>query len=246
MTQTPVVVRNIGVDGTQERNPGGGFHHPLRPVGPAVALGCAAGEVDVHVVVLDGDLRANLQVGVPGAVRIDPGLAHVGAVGHGFDLLAGAPVRVVENRLDIALEVLGAVLLDELDHASLAVPDRAELRHQVAVEHVLVADVGEIHVDHVLTRLTLLVELDGGELKGLLPHVFRTRRHTRGLVRAAVELMALGDGPEEVLPLVEDRAGGDEVADVGVPAVGVVADDDVAVVDLALEGANHRAQDHVE
>ena len=57
--------------------------------------------------------------------------------------------------------------------------------------------------------------------------------------------MALGHAPEQVLALVEHGACGHEVAHVGVAAVGVVADDHVAVVNVAVEDPRNLLQHDV-
>lgn len=132
---------------------------------------------------------------------------------------------------------LGSVLLAQLDETLLALLDRAELRHQIAVEQFAVPQVGEVEIRDVLAFLAGVEQLDRRDGEPFLIDVSCRRSHARRHERSDVHLVPLRDRPEAVLPVDEDRCCRDHVTHVSVVAVGVIADEDVAIVDVAFEGA---------
>ena len=242
MPQAAVIVRDRRVDAAEDRHAARRLHDTDRRIGGTRRLRRAAGVVDRNVVFADRDRRANVDIGVALAIAVHPGFADEGALRHGADLLAHAPIGIVVDRVDIVRDLIRAIFGNHLLEAPPAIPDRTELRHQIAIELIAVSDIGEIQPDDVVSRLTLLVELEGRDGEALLEDVARGGGCAGGDERADVELMALGHAPEHVAALVEHRAGRDHIADMRVTAIGVVADDDIAVMNVVLKDALHLLQ----
>ena len=85
------------------------------------------------------------------------------------------------------------------------------------------------------------VELGRRDPDALLPDRARARVVAGHATAADVGVMALGHAPERDLALPEDRLEDRDVRRVVVAAVGVVEDEDVALVDVAREALGDRA-----
>ena len=151
---------------------------------------------------MDWNIRAAL------AVRVEPGVAMKLTVRHTSDFRRHPLMRIVENSVDVILEVFLPVVLDEFKDALSPGPDGAKLGHQIAIEPFLPPYVREVHTNHVLGGFSFFIEFDRRKLQAFLPHILRSRRDTGRHKGTAIELMTLGHTPEQVLALVEDRAGG--------------------------------------
>ena len=241
-----VVRRDVGVEALEDRQPGRGQRVGVRRVHGAGRLRVAAGQVDVHV--LARDLDASRARRCPRCrARRSRSTTRRRRCRRATSLISSprALEGVAADRLGVALDLLEAVALDRLQQAALADPDRALLREQVAAQLVRVAQVGEDHREDVLAELAAVPDLERRKREALGPDVRREVGHARRPRRADVEVVDLDRRPEA--ELVADEHGGrdDDVADVAVAAVRVVADHHVAVADVALEAVRDLLEDDV-
>ena len=241
----PWLCGHLGARHAHERHSAGRGGGRVGPVDAALRLRPGLAPVDRDPVA--GDLHPAVHAGVEAAraVGVDPALAGVLAVGDRLDLLGHPPVRVVDQRVDVAKQLVGPVLQAHVPQLVGALAHRAHLRQQVAVQRLAVTDVRQVEPDHVLPPPPALDELDGRQRDALLIDVARRAEHARRRGGAGVLLVAAGDRPEHVPLLEEHRHGDHEVADVRVAAVGIVAGEDVALGDVAREVGGDLAQHEV-
>ncbi len=205
-------------------------------------LGVRAGEVDRDLVALDDHARLDAQAHVPVArVVVEPADDRpVRAVGDLLDLAAQHPLRVVHPVVRGAHDDLDAVAVDEPQEALASELARGEHRVHVAAVHRLGADVVEDHPVEVLVQLAAAVPAQRVVELRLGVHVERVGVDA-GERAADVEHVG-GDGREaEQLALVEDRHRHGDVRRVRGAEVRVVVDDDVALLELALEPVQEAA-----
>ena len=231
----PLVVRDVRVDHLQQRQNRRRRARRERAVHEAVGLRVGARVVEADPAVLDVDVDADRELrALVAAVVVDAALARVAAVRDLADLGLHHPPRRVEQRLLVRLEVVAAVLAEQLDEPALADRARADLGLHV-VPHDVEADVGEDEVPHVLAELATLDHLDRGNAQRLLPHLGRVRVVAAGHRAADVRLVPLDGGPRGEPPLAEHRLEHRDVVVLVAEGEHVVVEEHVARGDVVAE-----------
>ena len=158
------------------------------------------------------------------------------------DRLVHHPLGVVEPLADEGLDRLDAVALDRLAHPALADPGGADRGQVVPVPDLRHADPPTAHADDVVDVLVVLLDLDAGEDEAALGvDVLGVGHVGRRLGVAAVGLVGLGRGGEDVLAVDEDRDQDRVVGGVGVAEHRVVVQEGVALAQVRVQLA-HRAR----
>ena len=147
-----------------------------------------------------------------------------------------ASLGVVEPLLDELLDRLHPVLGHELLESGLADAGRADHRQVVAVPLVGHPNPAPAHADDVRDVLVIALHPHRREDQpALLVDVAREGHVGRRIGVAAVGLMRLGGGGEDVLAIDEDRNEDDVVGRVGVAEVRIVVQERVALPDVVMQ-----------
>ena len=215
-------VQEAVVDGPG-RDPEGGVDRPPR-------LRRAARVVGHHLVALDVHVdRDGIGLALD-AVVLDHVLEAVLAVGERGELGAHPALRVVHEVLAGAGEDLAAVFLDDLDDAGDAQVDAADHRPQIAVVLARRAAVGEQQLPDLVDVLARLLDLDRRHAQALVEDLGRLA--AEGARHHAADLGDVADADREALELAVDEERLEEgvLGAVQAAAVGIVVEDDVAVL----------------
>ena len=194
-------------------------------------LAAHVGEVDLHLVALDGHLHADRDaLAHLQAVVVHEGLGLVHTVGNRQGVLPRQDLRGVHDLADGGLHRVVAVALHQLQKAPLAGGDGGDLRAQVTQGPLGQAHVHGNDVNQVLVHHAGLLVLDDGHLDALGEDV------GGDLAEAAayVQPVRHAAGKANELALVEHRHGEGEVVQVAARGVGVVGDQDVARLDVLV------------
>ncbi len=232
------VVRDVGVDAVEDpghdvvHGAGARFvdsrRHAVDVIGQVDVDHRRLG-VDAHLHV-DRDAVRQRPEGVVPAVAGDRPLRHL------RDDVRHPPLGVVEPLLDELLHRLDAVLGDEVLQPALADAGRANHRQVIAVPLVRHADAAAAHTDDVADVGVVTLHADGGEDDPPFLVDVAGEGHVGGWVGvAAVGLMRLGGGGEEVLAIDEDGDQDDMICRVGVAEVGIVMEEGVALADIVMQ-----------
>ena len=207
------------------------------------------GQVDGHLVALDGDLDLDRDALADlDAVVVERGLRLVDAVGNGLGARPRGGFGAVHDLGDRGHHLGRAVAVEQFEEAPLAGLHRGDLRAQVAhgarrQPHVHADDVEQVLVD--LAAVLILQDRDldafGIDVGG------HAAEHA-----ADVEPVRHAAGEAGELALVEDRQREGEMVEVAAGDVGIVGDVDVAridvldaeMLDLGLHGLRHAADEH--
>ncbi len=147
-----------------------------------------------------------------------------------------APLAVVEPLRDEAPDRLEPVLGTQLLQPPLGDPRGAERRQVVAVPLLGHPDAAPAHPDHVLDVAVVLLDADAREVqRAFLVDVARAGVVRRRQRVAAVRLVRLRAGGEEVLAVDEDRHEDRVVGRVRVAEIGVVVQERVALLEPRME-----------
>ena len=166
----------------------------------------------------------------------------VGAVGHGGDLRPGRPLTGRQHLGHARLHRLGPVLVDELDHLRLGLGQGAVDEHGVHVHLFGVAHVAADERPQVLVDHAALDDLERRDVQAFGDDVVGL-----GAVAAGQETPGVGHVPAELeeaeqLTSVEDGTQERPVGQVAaLHQIGIVADDQVAGREVAVEGLDHLA-----
>ena len=204
---------------------------------------------DVAGVLLDRHRRLDLEIAEAVAGIFENGDALIGAVRHRRDEGAHVAVGHVEQFVDAGVDGRLAVFVEHGEQIALAHLAGADQRVEIALLVAPRPHVGEDHVEHVVARLALVPDLHRRNAQAFGVDFLGIGIVAGGHRPADIGQMALADRPVDQLALVEDRlvhAGVDGVA----AAEGrIVVQDQVALVDVALEelgdrlhGGDERAQ----
>ena len=181
------------------------------------------------------------------AVIVEEILEIVFPVRDAADHGAHGALRPVEDAGAGLGQCRGADAVGELADVRLPHRQRGQLRLQVAPEHVGPADVLLHHRQQVVIEGARLDQLQRRDAQPLLEDLGRRRGIGAGRHAAHVEMMAERADDGDAAPLGEDRAEGQDVGDVLAAAIGIVGDDDIAILPalqrqvVAQHGAQARA-----
>ena len=222
-----VHVQEAAGDGATERR-------GVRAVHEALAQAVAAREVEDQLVALDRRIAPDGHVLVEdGAVVVRGRLAGERPVGDRQQLRADAGLHPIQHLVDALEHAVLAVLVEHRDDPVIGDLER---RHQgVVVDlHALrEPDVVPDQLQDVRPLHAAVVDLDRRDHDPLGVDVVAVREVPARERAAGVHLVAAGQGDEEQLVVVEDRAEEAPVRQmVAVPLVGIVGEDDVARVQV--------------
>ena len=203
-----------------------------------------AGQVERDLVALDldGDLDRQLDAAVDAVVVEPADLGLVAPVRHLRDLRAQHALRVLEPRVGGAEHRLLPVAVEQLGVAALGQLAGGDHRLDVAVVEGRRADVVEDVLPEPGLPDALLLHLDRAVDVPLRPVVDEVDGQA-GIGAADVEHVRRRAGEADQLALVEDRDHDRHVRRVRGAAVGVVVEDDVALVDVVAEDRDHVLDD---
>ena len=193
-----------------------------------------ARQVDGDVVALDddGDLHAQTLAAVA-AVVVEPALRAVGTVRDLANLLTHHAFGVVHQLIARGLQGRKAILPDQVLEAFHAEAGGRDLRLDVVAQHGRHAAVVAHELPQAFVTHALAVEFDAGEQHALGKDIGNIDDESRR-GRADVDVVR-GVGREaDDLALPEDGDGDENIRAVTRAMVGVVVDDDVALVPLAI------------
>ncbi|MCY1498485.1 hypothetical protein D9M68_324710 [compost metagenome] len=196
-------------------------------------------DADVRLVATDFHVGGDGQLAQPVAGVFQHGGAAVAAVRHVPQQGAHVPVGHVLQLGDAGAHLLHAVLVEQVQQVALADLAGAVLGVEIALLVGAGAHVGEHEVDHVLAALALFPQLDRRDAQAFgvdLPGVGVVAGRHRA---ADVGEVALADGPEDQLALVEHRLVHAAVEDVAALVGRVVVIDHVAFGDVVAEEPGH-------
>ena len=207
----------------------------------AVDRRMTAGKVVGNLIARDGhlDVDRDQRLG-PGRVLVDEVGGRPGAVRKLRHLLPGEALDIVLTLLEGRQHGVLAVLVDQLEQALLAEPGRLALGEEVAHGVGRGAGVADDHLDHVQEQLAL-----GPDPHRRDPEAFAEMGlgvDVEGAWARAADVgpMAVGLGEGDELALDEDWPDDAHVAEMRAARVGVVGDEDVARMDVALEAIDNR------
>ena len=186
-------------------------------------------------VVLDRDLRPDLEIAETVARILKDRRALIGAVGDGGDQRPHLLFGHVQKRIDTGIHLLLAIFLKHVQKRAFADLAGADQGVEVALLIAARAHVGQDHVQHVLARLPPVPDLDRRNAQAFGVDLFRTGVIARRHRAADIGQVALADGPVFQAPLPEDRPVETGVDGVAATPGGVVVDDQVALVDVVAE-----------
>ena len=200
-----------------------------------------AGEIDGQSVALHRHRHRDFQRLAPVlAVVVEPALRAVDAVGDFRDLRAQALLGIIHPVVRRAHHGGQAVTAEELCERLLALVHRRDHRLDVAAVHVGRAHVVFVELPDRLVAPPALIELDRVEQLALGENVddidIEARRRA-----ADIEEMRGGRREADEPPLMEDRHRDSHIRGVRSARVGMIVDDDIALVDVAREAAHEAA-----
>ena len=208
----------------------------------ALGLVVGAGPVEDGDVALPVDRQRHLERAVAEAVVVD-------IVGEGDRLDGDIFVDQDLHRLAGAVEQhvaggdigVAAEAVAEFAHAGRGRPAAGDQRHQVGAVHVRRARVVEHDVEHALVEHALLIDAHRRDPEAFLPDRPRVERHRARHLAADIDHVAEDRREAHQDALVEDRhhhAPVVVVRDGALAGIGIVPDEDVALVEVALELLN--------
>ena len=212
----------------EDRVVGRAGRHAVGRVDRAAHLRIGAGPVDDQLVALDGHGDVESHRRIDDAVVLHVLGELVDAVRDGLDLGPHPALGVVHELVRGLLDELAAEAVEQLDHAPLGDPQRADLRVEVAPRVPRRAVVGHDQPPQVHVVDVALDDLDRRDPQALLEDLGGVRGEAAdGLAADLGEMADVGHEAEQ-LALVEDRAHDAVLGDVRAAAVGIVVQDDVA------------------
>ena len=239
-TVHPVVVGNVaGQDGLEGGEAGRPGHRQRRVDGPPdLRRGAVPVEGDAITLLADGHEEPD-RLAVVHAVVVDPVLERDLPVRQGRDRGPGQALRVVRDLFHVGEGGSRAMVLDQLDELARRDLARGELGAQVA-EYL------DGHANVLLDEGPQRVvprppahQLEGGDAESLLVDLGRVGGVRARHPAAHVDLMGGGGGERDPIPTDEYRPEDEHVRQVHAAFEGVVHDEHVAFVDVALELAEH-------
>ena len=207
------------------------------------------GEIDRHLVALDGDTHfdRHLLADVD-AVVVHIGLRLIDPVRNRARARPRHRLGMIHDDFDGGQDLVAAIAVDQFEETPLAGFHRRDLRAQIAhgaarQPHVLLDDVDQRFVD-----LAAIVQFQNRDLQAFRENI---RRHAAE--RAAdIEPMRHATGKADQCALVEDRQRQGDVVEVAAGEIRIVGDVDIArpnilaaeMLDLGLHRLRHAADEH--